>query len=184
MTERAQFVKDHGGACIMVDILVAGFSKVQEIRNQGFKMIIHGHRAMHAAMTRYERHGISMPVLSLLSRLSGIDQLHVGSVVGKMEGELAEVLKNKEKVVSDLFGMKPCFPANSGGLHPGLIPEIVQFMGNDTIIQAGGGIHGHPDGTVKGATAMRQSVDAVMEGVSLQEYSKTHEELRKALEKW
>ena len=184
MTERAQFVKDHGGACIMVDILVAGFSKVQEIRDQGFKMIIHGHRAMHAAMTRYERHGISMPVLSLLSRLSGIDQLHIGTVVGKMEGELTEVLKNKEKIVSDLFGMNPCFPVNSGGLHPGHIPEIVQFMGDDTIIQAGGGIHGHPDGTIKGATAMRQAVDAVMEGVSLQEYAKTHKELKKALEKW
>ncbi|MCC7572359.1 MAG: ribulose-bisphosphate carboxylase large subunit [Candidatus Methanofastidiosum sp.] len=184
MTERAQFVKDHGGACIMVDILVAGFSKVQEIRDQGFKMIIHGHRAMHAAITRNERQGISMPVLSLLSRLAGIDQLHVGSVVGKMEGEIEEVLKNKEKIVSDLFGLNPCFPVNSGGLHPGHIPAIVQFMGDDTIVQAGGGIHGHPDGTIKGAAAMRQAVDAVMEGISLPEYAKTHEELRKALEKW
>lgn len=48
----------------------------------------------------------------------------------------------------------------------------------------GGGIHGHPDGTVKGAMAMRQAVDATMKGISLKEYSKTHEELRKALEKW
>ncbi len=184
MTERAQFVKDHGGTCIMVDILAAGFSKVQEIRDSNFKMIIHGHRAMHAAMTRYERQGISMSVLSLLSRLAGIDQMHIGSVVGKMEGELSEVLKNRDKIVSELYGLNQCFPVNSGGLHPGHIPEIVQFMGNDTIIQAGGGIHGHPDGTIKGAAAMRQAVDAVIEGVSLEEYAKSHEELKNAMEKW
>ncbi|MCJ7721133.1 RuBisCO large subunit C-terminal-like domain-containing protein, partial [Candidatus Bathyarchaeota archaeon] len=52
------------------------------------------------------------------------------------------------------------------------------------VSQAGGGIHGHTDGTVSGAMAMRQAVDATLQGVSLQEYAKTHKELRVALELW
>ena len=46
----------------------------------------------------------------------------------------------------------------------------------------GGGIHGHPCGTVVGAKAARQAVDAVMNGDSLTEYSRDHEELKIALE--
>jgi len=65
-----------------------------------------------------------------------------------------------------------------------MIPELVEILGKDIIIQAGGGVHGHPEGTTSGATAMRQAVDAVMEGVSLEDYAKDHPELGKALEKW
>jgi ribulose-bisphosphate carboxylase large chain len=52
------------------------------------------------------------------------------------------------------------------------------------IIQAGGGIHGHPKGSKQGARAMRQAVDATLDGVSLKEYAETHDELALALEKW
>jgi len=57
-------------------------------------------------------------------------------------------------------------------------------MGNDIVIQAGGGIHGHPKGTRSGAKAMRQAVDATLKNKSLKEYSGDYEELRQALEKW
>jgi len=60
----------------------------------------------------------------------------------------------------------------------------MQFMGKDVVIQAGGGVHGHPDGTISGARAMRQAVDATLKKIPLKKYAKTHEELRKALEKW
>ena len=60
----------------------------------------------------------------------------------------------------------------------------LRASGTDIIIQAGGGIHGHPLGTRKGATAMRQAIDAFMEGVSDVEYAEDHEELRLAIEKW
>ena len=57
-------------------------------------------------------------------------------------------------------------------------------MGKDVVIQAGGGIHGHPQGTIVGARAMRQAVDATMKKISLDEYAKTHPELKVALEYW
>jgi ribulose-bisphosphate carboxylase large chain len=45
-------------------------------------------------------------------------------------------------------------------------------------------VHGHPKGTIAGAKAMRQAMDAVMKNKSLKEYSKTHLELKEALNKW
>lgn len=179
--ERAQFVKDHGGKCVMLDIVTAGFTALQMLREMG--MVIHSHRAMHAAFTRNPRHGIKMIVIAKIARLSGADQLHIGAAVGKMEGEKEEIQHIRDAVTEDI-GIKSVFPVASGGLHPGVIPQLVEFMGTDIIVQAGGGIHGHPDGTFSGARAMRQAVDTTLENMSLSEYSETHEELKKALDKW
>jgi ribulose-bisphosphate carboxylase large chain len=80
--------------------------------------------------------------------------------------------------------MKPAFPVSSGGLHPGNVAHEIATLGTDIVLQAGGGIHGHPDGTAAGVRAMRQAVDAYMDGVKAQEYAKDHYELERALRKW
>jgi len=61
---------------------------------------------------------------------------------------------------------------------------LLEIFGNDVVLQAGGGIHGHPDGTVCGAKAMRQAVNATLEGKSLDDYAKTHKELALAQKHW
>jgi len=184
MKKRAQFVEDVGGRYMMIDILTTGWSSLQTMREAGFKLIIHAHRAGHAAFTRSHVHGINMVVLARVARLLGVDQLHVGTAVGKMAETKEEVLANKEACVEPMGEIKPVLPVASGGLHPGMVPKLVEYFGNDTVIQAGGGIHGHPDGTVKGAKALRQAVDAAVAGITLEEYAKTHNELSKALTKW
>ena len=184
MKRRAQFVEDIGGRYMMIDILTTGWSSLQTMRDAGFKLIIHAHRAGHAAYTRSHKHGINMIVLARVSRLLGVDQLHVGTAVGKMAETRDEVIANKEACVEPMGGIKPVLPVASGGLHPGMVPKLVEFFGKDTVIQAGGGIHGHPDGTVKGAMALRQAVDAAIQGISLEDYGRNHEELGKALTRW
>ena len=184
MLKRAQFVKDHGGRYLMIDILTCGFSALQTIREQDFGLVIHAHRAGHAAFTKNTKHGVSMRVIAKVARIIGVDQLHVGTVVGKMSETREEVSENTEAITTELYGLKKVLPVASGGLHPGLIPALMGFFGNDFVIQAGGGIHGHTDGTVSGATAMRQAVDATMQGISLKKYAETHKELRAALELW
>jgi ribulose-bisphosphate carboxylase large chain len=184
MKERAQFVQDAGGRYMMIDILTTGWSSLQTMRDAGFKLIIHAHRAGHAAYTRSQVHGINMVVLARVSRLLGADQLHVGTAVGKMAETKEEVLANVEACIESMGDIKPVLPVASGGLHPGMVTKLVEYFGNDVVIQAGGGIHGHPDGTVKGAMALRQAVDAAVAGVKLEEYAKTHVELGKALTQW
>ncbi len=184
MLRRAEFIEDHGGRVAMIDILTCGFSAVATLRKQGFKLILHGHRAMHAAFTKLPEHGIAMPVIAMASRLLGIDQLHVGTAVGKMSEEREEVETNIHKCTQPLYGINPTLPVASGGLHPRLVPALIDIFGTDFVIQAGGGIHGHPRGTRIGAQAMRQAVDATLGGQSLEEYAKSHKPLAEALQHW
>jgi len=184
MLKRAELVLDHGGEYVMVDILTCGFAALQTLRNQDFKLVIHAHRAGHAAFTKNPKHGISMKVIAKVARMIGVDQLHVGTVVGKMFETKDEVRENCEALKTEMSGLKPVLPVASGGLHPGLVPSLMELFGKDFVIQAGGGIHGHSGGTVAGAKAMRQAVDATLRGVPLKEYGKTHKELETALRIW
>ena len=184
MRKRARFVVDQGGEYVMVDILTCGFAALQTLRNEDYDVVIHGHRAGHAAFTKNPRHGIAMRVIAKVARIVGVDQLHVGAVVGKMFEPKNEVLSNLEALKTPLDNIKPVLPVASGGLHPGLIPALVKFFGKDFVIQAGGGIHGHPDGTGAGARAMRQALDAVVKGVLPKDYARSHGELETALRIW
>jgi ribulose-bisphosphate carboxylase large chain len=101
-----------------------------------------------------------------------------------MEESKETVMENVKACTANFRGIKPVFPVCSGGLHPGHVPKLVEYFGKDIIIQMGGGLHGHPEGTVEGARAARQAIDATMKGISLEKYAKTHEQLRLALVKW
>ncbi|MCX6709642.1 MAG: type III ribulose-bisphosphate carboxylase [Candidatus Woesearchaeota archaeon] len=196
MIKRAKFVKRHGGEFVMIDVLTAGFSAVQTLREMDLGVAIHAHRAMHAAITRNPRHGIAMLPLAKIYRLIGVDSLHIGTAVGKMEGRGAEVsdieeeiegksiLERKTVLSQEWGGIKPVLAVCSGGLYPGVIPELMRIMGKDILIQAGGGIHGHPDGTTAGAKAMRQAIFASQLNYPLKKYAKENPELRKAIDKW
>jgi len=184
MVRRAELVLKHGGEYAMIDILTCGFSALQTFREQDFRLVIHAHRAGHAAVTKSHRHGISMRVLSKVARIVGVDQLHVGTVVGKMFETKEEVAENCEALKMPMGGIKKVMPVASGGLYPALVPALVKFFGKDFIIQAGGGIHGHMNGTELGAKAMRQALDAALKGVALGDYAEKHKELKVALETW
>ncbi len=199
MKERADYVIENGGEYVMVDIVTIGFSALQEIRDylDDKNIVIHAHRAMHAAFTRDKKHGMTMLVLAKLMRLIGMDQLHTGTVVGKMEGEKQEVREinqviTKPKVEGnnltmldqDWVNTKAILLVASGGLSPLHVPELIEILGKDVVLQFGGGCHGHPNGTEAGAKAIRQAVDAVLGGYKLNEYAKKNPELAKAIEKW
>ena len=195
MLKRIKFVEDNGGNYVMLDILTLGWGALQTAR-KATKLPIHAHRAGHAMFDRISYHGMSMEVIAQLARMVGVDTLHIGTAYGKMAGGKEEVLhieqemeqdftpKTKDNLSQKWYGINTVFGVASGGVHPGIVDKIIQFMGNDVVIQAGGGIHGHPEGTIKGAIAMRQAVDATLQKIPLKKYSKDHEELAKALQKW
>ncbi|MFC2162583.1 type III ribulose-bisphosphate carboxylase [Candidatus Altiarchaeota archaeon] len=196
MLERMDYVREHAGKYVMIDVVTLGFSAVQTVRKKNDDLVLHAHRAMHGALTRNKKHGITMLALAKMYRLIGVDQLHIGTAVGKMEGPAKEVVSIRDEITKDSIseggdllaqewcGLKPVFPVCSGGLHAGMMTDLMEIMGSDIIIQAGGGVHGHPDGTTAGAKSMRQAVDAVLAGQTLDEYAATHAELAKALEKF
>lgn len=194
MMRRAELVEKLGGIFAMVDIVTVGWSGIQTVRNASLGLILHGHRAMHAAFTRSKAHGISMEVIARASRLAGIDQLHIGTAVGKMEGSREGVLRCASALREKTEGSgalkqewgetRPAMPIASGGLHPGHIHALVEIFGRNCIFQFGGGIHGHPGGTAAGARAVRLALKAALEGVPLGKAASGSPELKAVIDKW
>ncbi len=198
MIKRAKHVRKSGGEYIMMDIITAGWAALQTVRDENLGMVIHAHRAGHAMLTRTSQ-GISMTTIGKVARLIGVDQLHIGTAhVGKMEGGVKEIQEIEDEIENkmivsdkkqhvleqDWYNVKPVFAVASGGLHPGSLKKLIQRMGMNVIMQFGGGIHGHRMGTVAGAKAVRQALEAVMQGKSLEEYAKKNMELKAALKQW
>ncbi len=185
IAELADRAIEHGAPFLMVDVVPCGYSPIRMLaEDPSINVPIHVHRAGHAAFTRNPKHGISVKVMAKFTRLAGGDQLHTGTAAGKMEAKLSELLETNNFLRGEFNSLKATMPVASGGVHPRLVAPNVEKLGKDIVIQAGGGIHGHPDGTRAGARAMRQAVDACMDRVPLEEYAKTHRELAVALERW
>jgi ribulose-bisphosphate carboxylase large chain len=181
--ERAEQAVDHGANMVMIDVLTAGFSALEEL-SQNLNVPVHVHRTMHGAFTRDKRHGIAMLVISKLVRMMGGTNLHTGSYMGKMARETLENDLSRDALREDWHGYKRVFPVASGGVYPAKVHGNLDGYGIDCIIQAGGGVHGHPDGTTAGARAMVQAADAWRMQIPLKEYAKDHKELETALKFW
>ena len=59
-------------------------------------------------------------------------------------------------------------------------------FGNDVVVNAGGGVHGHPMGAAAGGQAFRQAIDAALAGISLHDAAKAagNEALGAAVSAW
>jgi ribulose-bisphosphate carboxylase large chain len=199
MKKRARLVADYGWDYVMLDVVVAGTAATQTMCEyfRDLKLAVHAHRAMHASFDRNPKHGITMQFLAKSMRILGVSNIHTGTAVGKLVGTkpevqaIADILREKKTpahkgltLAQDWGKMKSVFPASSGGLHPGLVPDVMGIYGNELVLLVSGGIHGHPQGTRAGAIATMQAIEAEMEGVSLEEKAKKKKELREALKKW
>ena len=171
MIKRVKLVENYCNEYVMIDVITSGFAALQTLRNLDLNLIIHAHRAGHAAVTKSKKHGISMKVIAKLCRFAGVDQLHVGAAFGKMFENKQEVGKNL-KAIKEECGLKEVMPVASGGLSPKDVPNIINFFGRDVVIQMGGGIHGHIKGSLYGAKAAREAIESVISGIEIKEAQK------------
>ncbi len=185
IVELAEKVQGWGARELMVDVITCGFGAVQALaEDPSIKVPIHVHRTMHGAFTKNPQHGVAMLPLTKLTRMVGGDALHIGTLgVGKMSGGKSEDSNLRACLGSDV-PYKTVMPVCSGGVHPGLVGEIIRRSGMDVQIQAGGGVAGHPQGVRGGARAMCQAVDAAFQGIPAEEYAKDHRELEEAIRMW
>jgi ribulose-bisphosphate carboxylase large chain len=84
----------------------------------------------------------------------GVDFIHTG-----MWGGYASDDENDLKNTISILHERNVVPALSCGMHPGLVNAVTQRFGIDYLANCGGSLHGHPQGTVAGALAMRQAID-------------------------
>jgi len=178
MYERAELAKELGSVIIMID-LVIGYTAIQSISKWARRndMILHLHRAGHGTYTRQKTHGISFRVISKWMRLAGVDHIHAGTVVGKLEGDpntvqgFYNVLRETHNEVDlqrgiffeqDWGSLRKVMPVASGGIHAGQMHQLLHYLGEDVVLQFGGGTIGHPQGIAAGATANRVALEAMV----------------------
>ncbi|WP_432840276.1 form I ribulose bisphosphate carboxylase large subunit [Dactylosporangium sp. CA-092794] len=178
MYERAEFAKELGSVVVMIDLTV-GYTAMQSMarwaRRNG--VLLHLHRAGHATYTRQKTHGVSFRVIAKWCRLIGVDHIHAGTVVGKLEGDpattrgfydtlrLDRVPANPAHgiyVEQDWASMPGVLPVASGGIHAGQMHQLVDLLGEDVVLQFGGGTIGHPMGIAAGAEANRVALEAII----------------------
>ncbi len=200
MMERVDKLKEIGWDWAMLDVYMIGYSALQdivtELHNNNF--FIHAHRAGHTAETR-GAFGVEYNVFAKLWRLIGVDQLHTGTGVGKMEGLPAMIQhyanicrNNKNSEEPHLFSLgfdwssriNPVLPVASGGLNAGLVDALMEIYGHDVVVQCGGGIHGHPGGTKAGAKSVKDAVEGIMKNLTAPVTAKKSKELNQALDIW
>ena len=178
MYERADFAKDLGSAIVMID-LVIGYTAIQSMAKWARRndMILHLHRAGHGTYTRQKVHGVSFRVIAKWMRMAGVDHIHAGTVVGKLEGD-PNVIKGIYSICRDSFthenlehgvffdqdwaGLRKLMPVASGGIHAGQMHQLITYLGEDVVLQFGGGTIGHPDGIQAGATANRVALEVMI----------------------
>ena len=78
-------------------------------------------------------------------------------------------------------GIQPMMPAVSGGLSPRTLAANLEVFGTQALMLAGTGITLHPWGVQAGTAALRQAATAFQQGISVDDYALTHDELRSML---
>jgi ribulose-bisphosphate carboxylase large chain len=212
MYERAEFAKEIGSIIIMVDLTI-GYTALTSMskwsRRNG--MLLHLHRAGHSTYTRQKSHGVSFRVLAKWCRLIGVDHIHAGTVVGKLEGDPGivrgyyDVCRERHNHANpetglyfdqDWCSLPGVMPVASGGIHAGQMHQLLHYLGEDVVLQFGGGTIGHPMGIAAGASANRIAVEAIIQARNegrdcflegpdiLAKAAKGYPELDAALEVW
>ncbi|HZS22858.1 MAG TPA: form I ribulose bisphosphate carboxylase large subunit [Pseudonocardiaceae bacterium] len=200
MYERAQFAKEVGSVIIMIDLTI-GFTAIQSMAKwaRANSMILHLHRAGYATYARQKNHGVNFRVLAKWMRLAGVDHIHSGTVVGKLEGDpnmirgyydtlrLMKVEKNPRLGIyfdQDWGSMPGVMPVASGGIHAGQMHDLLHYLGEDVVLQFGGGTIGHPMGIAAGATANRVALEAMIKARNEgRDYRKEGDDILKAAAK-
>jgi ribulose-bisphosphate carboxylase large chain len=201
MYERAEFAKELGSVIIMMDLTV-GFTAMTSMskwaRRNG--LILHLHRAGHATYTRQKTHGVSFRVIAKWCRLLGVDHIHAGTVVGKLEGDpnmiagyydtcrdayLKQDLQKGIYFDQDWASMPGVMPVASGGIHAGQAHQLLHYLGEDVVLQFGGGTIGHPMGIEAGATANRTAMELMIQARNEgKDYLNEGPEILKKAAKW
>jgi 2,3-diketo-5-methylthiopentyl-1-phosphate enolase len=186
LVEQAKQLSKAGASCLLLNVAPYGFDVLHRISaNPDVNIPIIAHPAFTGAFYPSPYYGLSAQLLlGKLMRLSGADIVLYPSPYGSVAMPKDEALNIAKQLQCPNPIHRPAFPTPSAGIHPGLVPALYQDLGENFIINAGGGIHGHPQGTSAGGKAFTDAIEAAVSGRSLEEAAENSAELRSALNKW
>lgn len=177
--ENAYRAIEYGANSIMLNVYTAGHGALKMLADDpDINVPILAHVDFAGAYAASTYTGVSAPlIIGKFTRLAGGDFQINGHPWGKFPVAYKVFYRGFKFFTQPWWNIKPMMYACSGGTTQLVVKKIIDAVGTDVILAAGGGVHGHPDGSESGARSMRQAIDAAIDGVDLVEYAKTHKEL-------
>jgi len=187
LPEKARRAVRLGANALLINVLPYGFDLLQRLaEDPEITVPLVAHPALAGALYPSDDYGIAAPLLlGTLMRLAGADLVLFPSPYGGMALERSEALDLASRLTDKSYlPHRPAFPVPSAGIHPGMAPHMLDDFGLDVVINAGGGIHGHPGGAAAGGRAFRAAMAAGAAGTPLEEAAAESSDLRAALDRW
>ncbi len=185
LKDKAKRASELGANVLLFNVFAYGLDVLQSLaEDKEITVPIMAHPAVSGASTASSLYGFSSSLLlGKLLRMSGADFSLFPSPYGSVALDRDEALGIAQNCVNeDVF--KQTFPVPSAGIHPGLVPLLMKDFGTESIINAGGGVHGHPNGAVGGGRAFRTAIDATLQGKTLREAAEDQLDLQLAIDLW
>ncbi len=185
LREKAKRASELGANVLLFNVFAYGLDVMQSLAaDPEITVPIMAHPAVSGASTASSLYGFSSSLLlGKLVRLSGADFSLFPSPYGSVALDRNEAIGIAENCLRE-ERFKQAFPVPSAGIHPGLVPLLMNDFGVDSVINAGGGIHGHPNGAIGGGQAFRAAIDATLAGVTLKQAAEKSEDLKIAIDLW
>ena len=154
LVDRVNKVHQLGGNGVHINVF-SGLGSYNSIRKLNLPLFLHYQSSGAKVFSDVNhRFSISWKVMCYLATLMGVDTIQTGMIGGYSNDAENDVLDCIETLRSG-----NTLPTLSCGMHAGLIDHITKIVGNDYLANAGGAVHGHPNGTSAGAKAIRQAID-------------------------
>lgn len=178
---RAAAAVEAGATAIMVNAFATGIDAVRAVAAAGLGVPVLAHRVGAGPIVRNPEVGVDGAVLCELTRIAGADLVQIGGFGGKLFDTHDEVARNLAACRRPLGGARVPVPVNGGGVWAGSTPTVLAAAGHDVMLLLGMGAYEHPGGPEAGARSVKQAIDAVTAGHSLEEAAASAPDLADAL---
>ncbi len=186
MIEKAKRAIEAGANGLMLTPLTTGLSSMQMLaEDKDIVVPLFGHPAMLGAMSWSPDYGVSEHVLQgKLLRLAGADMNAIPVPYGRFTHLREQFLRLFNIAKSPMRNIKPMLTQSGGGLNPINAKNVLEDLGNDIVLVAGGSIQKHPRGLTAGIRAFRQAIEIYNNKLSQEEAKEKYVEYAEALHLW
>lgn len=162
LLDRARQLVQDGATAILFNYLCYGLPMLQALRSDpDITVPLVAHPSLAGAFYGSAYHGLDPQLIfGTLPRLAGADLVLFPSPYGSVALPQEDAMAVKQALLSDIPGLHSALPVPSAGIQADMVPRILADFGPDVVINAGTGIHDHPEGSLAGAKAFVQAVDS------------------------
>jgi 2,3-diketo-5-methylthiopentyl-1-phosphate enolase len=186
MLDNAKRAIDAGANALMVTPLTTGLGAVQMLaEDPDIQVPIFGHPALLGSTSWSPDYGISEHILvGKLLRIAGADINAIPAPYGRLTHLREKFLKLFKVSSAPMGDIKPMFTQTGGSINPINAVNVLEDVGNNVMLVAGGSVQAHPMGLSAGIKAIRQAIDAHDRGEDLEKAAGENAELGEAWKIW